>query len=438
MSETYVAPIVAVCLVVIRGIYAANRAMEARGYRVPHWGQYYTWLYLLSFCLFLDTGFQMIKILRDTSWLDSNVTAAIVEERFKADAHFGQNISSRLLEWEEDASLDGHACLRWMSIASPVWVLATFIFCVCHTWKHVQAIAIAKGRGTRCVAPMEVELHHKVIFILSLPMFYSQMAARSVVRMFQVVINHVGNDTDQMFLNAEERKAFLQQMFEANFCVADIYEALALLAFGNVVMVVLKQKFISLTTLERERIIVVQMGNSIERLALAGVHLFAGAWLVQGAYFLGVTTMGYLRWGNRWFSIDIANPGFFQTPVMKVYTDGCFSGMGFVASAAAISNLFFLEVSFTTLLAEFGTKQKFWAVKILVTVSYMQMTGLAYVNPMLEFSETHGYLWYASMLCFECFVLSLLHGLAWRPKETWYTRCEHSAEDNDFIELAER
>merc|ERR550514_673765 len=62
------------------------------------------------------------------------------------------------------------------------------------------------------------------------------------------MINHIPvpmahhNVSAVAFNGYEERKTFLLEMYEANFMVGDIYETIALVTFGNLVMGVLKKK----------------------------------------------------------------------------------------------------------------------------------------------------------------------------------------------------
>merc|ERR1719174_1189590 len=62
------------------------------------------------------------------------------------------------------------------------------------------------------------------------------------------MINHIpvpGKQHDVTavaFHGYEERKTFLLEMYDANFMVGDIYETIALVTFGNLVMGVLKKK----------------------------------------------------------------------------------------------------------------------------------------------------------------------------------------------------
>merc|ERR1712023_132052 len=84
--------------------------------------------------------------------------------------------------------------------------------------------------------------------VLILPCVYGVLSFKSTQRMWQVMVNHIPvpmahhDPTAISFNGYEERKTFLLEMYEANFMVGDIYETIALVAFGNLVMGVLKKK----------------------------------------------------------------------------------------------------------------------------------------------------------------------------------------------------
>merc|ERR1711971_689597 len=123
------------------------------------------------------------------------------------------------------------------------------------------------------------------------------------------------------------------------------------------------------------------------------------------------------------------------SPEMKLQTNTALLGAGFMASAAAIDNLFTIERSFRHPLRASGFNhpgRKFWGVKILVSLAFMQKLLFMLPLPVIsQMSNSQSALCYSSMLCMECFIVSLWHNIAWRSGEKWYeewipTYCEDS------------
>merc|ERR1719446_935317 len=124
------------------------------------------------------------------------------------------------------------------------------------------------------------------------------------------MINHIPvpfshhNATAVAFDGYEERKTFLLEMYEANFMVGDIYETIALVTFGNLVMGVLKKKIDKMKAIfdlatkdhheaEEMRQYINRLVDSMKTLTVAGVKLFAMSCMVQGIYTLVITTLAF-------------------------------------------------------------------------------------------------------------------------------------------------
>merc|ERR1712203_650925 len=83
------------------------------------------------------------------------------------------------------------------------------------------------------------QLHDKALLIIALPMFYGLMAFQAVSHICCVVINH---REDNNINSWSQRKNQFMAMYDSCFMVADIYEAFALLKFGELTMKVLKKQ----------------------------------------------------------------------------------------------------------------------------------------------------------------------------------------------------
>jgi hypothetical protein len=394
-------------------------ALARKGINVPLWAHYYTWMYLMFVSLIGKSFTTMyLDILSPTSWLDPDVTRSFVHDRMIDDARFGENVTSAYSSWQNEACLDGNEFTRWFSISAPLWLMATFSICAYHTWLHVRQIKHSKRWGKRGL--IDAPLHHKTILILALPLFYGLMSCMSVRRVWQVIINHVGQTTVHRFSTFKQRSAFLLQMYESNFMVGDVYETYALVTFGQLIMTVLKGEFAKLSGEEEQTDLSLKLQTSIEGLTISGVQLFCGTCLIQGSYSLVVTSMGWMGLGDHWFGTDPDNLGYFQQPEMQSYTSALFQGMGLVSSCAAISNIMKVEGAYEEFLGEFRSSVKFWGTKILVSLAFLQLLVLKLIPPFNTWKETRVHLLYSSLLCVECFAISLLHCIAWGAHETWY------------------
>ena len=101
--------------------------------------------------------------------------------------------------------------------------------------------------------------------------------------------------------------------------------------------------------------------------------------------------------------------------------------MGAIASTAAIGNVVTVEFTFHPLLHDFRPSAKFWSTKILISIGFIQ-TLLLEIPPLSSFSITERDLFYASLLCLECFLVSLLHVIAWNPREPWLLELKQGLE----------
>merc|ERR1739848_750611 len=79
-----------------------------------------------------------------------------------------------------------------------------------------------------------------------------------------------------------------------------------------------------------------------------------------------------------------------------------------------------VEHQFESFLESFHPSAKFWSTKILVSLAFLQSLILAVLPPFSHWTESRTNLFYASVLCTECFFLALLHLKAWDRNEGWY------------------
>jgi len=257
--------------------------------------------------------------------------------------------------------------------------------------------------------------------------------------MWQVMINHIPvpmahhNLTAVGFNGYVERKTFLLEMYEANFMVGDIYETIALVTFGNLVMGVLKKKIDRMKVVFAEKTkdmpdgeemndYINRLVDSMKTLTVAGVKLFALSCMLQGIYTLIITTAAFdFPWvAPHLFSRDSKNLGIFQEETIKATVHNFFLGAGFIASFAAIGNIMIIEEDFEELLEEFHPSYKFWGTKILVSLAFLQSILISLFLTPRGWSEIQSNLMYSSCLCLECLLISIFHIKGWSADEEWY------------------
>jgi hypothetical protein len=414
--------------------------LEAKYKKFPLMLHYYTWYYLLCLGLCMTALHSMYyDIMSISGWLDPEIAEKLAKQSIALDDDSPGNFTL----WRSEASLEGYGFLRWFSLLSPVWVLLTWVVSVVHTYKHVVKIREV-GQGLKGSPRRD-----KTLRIIGLPLCYGLMSFKSVMRMWQVSIDHVGQlsgpSAEHIFHGYEDRKNFLVEMYEANFMVGDIYESYALAIFGQLLVQLLDRSLFqdhlkqsvrklteSSTTSEGGSFqkSLQSLNLSFSKMTVAGINLFFYSCLISAVYQLLITTMGMAGIMPSLFDRET---GAFQTKSMKADTKMFFLGAGFVASFAAIGNIMLVERSFHHVLdehrgQEFRPAPKFWGTKVLVTLAFIQsiVFGVVFSN----WSEIRVDLLYASCLTFECLLISLLHYFAWHADEKWYVYHEAYEEDS--------
>lgn len=272
------------------------------------------------------------------------------------------------------------------------------------------------------------------------------MSFKSTQRIWQICINHVPppmshhDTTTQVFDNYHSRKEFLLEMYDANFMVGDIYETIALVTFGNLVMGVLKKKIDKMRKIfaegtasrkdgEEMNEYIEKLVESMKTLTVAGVKLFALSCFLQGLYTLIITTLAFdfKTFMPCYFSKDDTTSslcpdglGYFQLEDTKNMTHYFFLGAGFIASFAAIGNIMIIEEDFEHLLTEFSPSLKFWGTKVLVSLAFLQSILISLFLTPAGWSVIQSDLMYSSCLCLECLLIALFHIKGWSADEIWY------------------
>lgn len=438
----YQAPIIAALMGVASIWNQVGLRLEESGVKIPLFAHHYGMMYaMLSYLFWVGCRSMYFDVMVPSQWLDDNSTRNFVIEIMQMNDEYNpldQDGAYQL--WSNESTLTEFAGLKEFSMLTPVWVALTFLVCIYHTHGHINKIRSNRDEGSGiggrlCDCPQ----HNQTLTVLLLPAVYGLLSFKSTCRMWMVMINHIpggfGNHNSTVigFNGYGERKTFLLEMYEANFMVGDIYETIALVTFGNLVMGVLKKKIDKMKEIFAEETQTRKDGKEMQQyidrlvdamktLTVAGVKLFALSCLLQGIYTLIITTMAFdfPSYGKHYFSRDADALGVFQQEGIKNMAHFFFLGAGFIASFAAIGNIMIIEEDFEELLEEFKPSYKFWGTKILVSLAFLQSILISMFLTPNGWSEIQSNLFYSSMLSLECLLIAIFHLKGWSAEEDWY------------------
>jgi len=421
---------------------ALGQALEKRGIRVPLFAHHYGFMYAMLTWLFGFGCQSMVDdVMTPSQWLDNDATEQFAISVMRSNGEYDpDDPNGTYALWKDESTLTEFPGLKEFSMLCPLWVALTILVCIWHTHQHINKIRENRdeGAGTKGML-FECPQHNQTMTVLILPCVYGLLSFKSTCRMWQVMINHIPvpfshhNVSAVAFDGYEERKTFLLEMYEANFMVGDIYETIALVTFGNLVMGVLKKKIDKMKELFEEKTkdmpdgremkeYIERLVASMKTLTVAGVKLFAMSCMLQGVYTLIITTAAFdfPDFMPHLFSRSAKNPGVFQEEQMKATVHNFFLGAGFIASFAAIGNIMIIEEDFEELLHEFHPSYKFWGTKILVSLAFLQSILISLFLTPNGWSEIQSNLMYSSCLCLECLLIAIFHIKGWSAEEEWY------------------
>jgi hypothetical protein len=353
----------------------------------------------------------MHKVLAPSGWLDDEQTKIAIQA---APGDLDMDV------WTEEGSLEGYGALKWLGLSTPFWLVGTFVVCIFHTYKQSKACT-----GGLLAHPQRDE----TMTVLALPAVYCLMAFKALCHMWQIVVNYsMGVHQNTSFAR---RVQFYLGMYDSNFMVADVYEALALLIFANLTLEIIERKVREQQHAQargaEEAEVQDEVLHIMTKQSVSGVFLFCAACGLQAFYNLTVTSLEY-------FNHPIE---FLSSPEMKNKAHYFFLGVGAVASAVAIQNILTVEHAFgEKFLNLFSPSKKFWSAKVLVSLAFMQ-TLLLFAPPFNMWSETKQNIFYSSLICIECFFISLFHLAAWHHGEDWYQEGEEAVRKPRQTELEE-
>eukprot|EP00747_Dinoflagellata_sp_TGD_P200405 gnl/TRDRNA2_/TRDRNA2_73809_c1_seq1.p1 gnl/TRDRNA2_/TRDRNA2_73809_c1~~gnl/TRDRNA2_/TRDRNA2_73809_c1_seq1.p1 ORF type:complete len:211 (+),score=41.50 gnl/TRDRNA2_/TRDRNA2_73809_c1_seq1:55-633(+) len=143
----------------------------------------------------------------------------------------------------------------------------------------------------------------------------------------------------------------------------------------------------------------------LQKLLLQGLTAFCIIQLITAVYCILTTVL-------EKYGICKFHPSFCT---LDKYLFGAVSGL----SALAIMNLVVFERTLGHYVHSLQPKIKFFYAKCLLSVTCMQQGILSFLAPYLRLTDLENDLLYASLVCIECFFLSLLNWRAWHPEAAW-------------------
>jgi len=393
---------------------------------------YYTPMYLTFGFLLYTAARNAWTEMRATHFLDP----AALEERFSA-AVFAEN--------ENEVSLANCQWLRWLSLSAPFFVLATVGVSIWHTIHHVTEVK------KREVSICDRVLHDRAIQIIALPVVYGLMSFNSVTRMWQVLLNSDSVNAVAGVMNGgfTAKKDLLEELYEVNFMVADLYEAWALFQFAELALKVIETQFHKEERMLEHVLIDMKdkLGNSelyedanlvlksnkelitsVDSLTVQGIYAFIATCLIQSVFSLLLTTSELTGTTPEQYADKL--------PSIRASAHMFFLGMGAISSSAAIGNILTIETCHHEKLEHFKPFLKFWGTKVLVSLAFLQTILLMFVPGLNTMSTTKQNLFYSSMLCIECFLVSVLSVFSWKADEEWYHEIED--EETSWVEEDKR
>eukprot|EP00928_Gymnodinium_smaydae_P042681 TRINITY_DN28705_c0_g1_i1.p1 TRINITY_DN28705_c0_g1~~TRINITY_DN28705_c0_g1_i1.p1 ORF type:complete len:547 (-),score=70.68 TRINITY_DN28705_c0_g1_i1:169-1809(-) len=342
--------------------------------------------------------------------------------------------------------------LRTLCFIAPIFIGLTFVVTAAHIWLHFPKI-----RGFDDDLRWYPSYSHDLAMqVVALPLVYGIFALDSVYRMLRLITGEAYMDFDPSEFVTPARWSshvyHIEQMYDTNFELADLYEAWALQSFALLCFVRVGRqikleaptvKYI-IETLQkhlagvqgdgsRDRRILddlIILNNPqaflfepLQRTAGIGVMVFVYTYATKSLYLLGLSIME-----DAPINKPLCGPEGLLPAVCSLtsYVDGA----AFLASTLAIYNLVVFEHKLDVILRKenFRPFLKFLTVKVLVSIAFFQNYILSVVmQTFLQSPDVQIKLCYACLICFEVLPIGLVVYYAWRPLAgDWYSGdCAH-------------
>lgn len=302
------------------------------------------------------------------------------------------------------------------------WVLACpgicafiFILTAFQTFQHVERI----HEDTAVVR------HDRAVQIILLPAVYSVMGMSSLVRMY----SHIGSEvTPYSPANSADLGDAIARS-QTCFMVGDLYEAWALFQFGKLTLEVIESG------------IMAQARSADEQMAAAANGLRSSHRAVESLAWLGILSFLLVCVAEAGWALWLLT--FAKTATGNVFDESMsqFTIAGFLASGAAIYNVFIVEENYALFLQNYYPRWKFLTVKILVTFAFVQkgafkslmflatflperqkawVDKVPVIGTFMNLRKSQFQMFYGALIISECLLVCIAHYWAWDSRETWY------------------
>lgn len=368
--------------------------------------QYYTISFIAFFCLVFDgakaTGMALFSFgfANPAKFL---VHAENIESFHSTLTHC--NVPITPLNWTHNETLevrfDEVGVMRVLVLGSCPAVVLTQLIGWVQVFRHLLVI-----KNSETVTLEENYMRDKAIQIMFLPIIYSVVAYKNVIRLMNLFTGVADVCRTEWHLSFVEKKSYTLSLYEANLAMADFYEVVALLHFTSLTLDHIKRTFLRDHNQE-DTTLAMRVNDVMSGLVKSGVASFCITCFLsfaRGLYF--VFSIAYLK---KPVSPDEGS------------TASLLSGAGLIASSVAIGNVVNVEVAFHHELDKFKPAAKFWSTKVIVSICFIQefLLGLLGKESIMSFfkldplSDLQIKLLYVSLLTYEVLLVALLHVKAW-------------------------
>jgi len=330
--------------------------------------------------------------------------------------------------------------LHVIAVGAPGGAVITFVMAFIQTGQHVNEIR--RGSG--------VSKHDRAVQIIALPAVFACMAMNGLATSFEAASKFQTDAKHPSLIQASlfapfynvkppagetsNQKQFYLAQTETFFHVGDIYEAWAVFQFCKMTMEMLKvslQKISKNTSVEdgeRQDLArgLLKAHGAFESITWAGVAMFLVVTVLQAGWSLYLLT--FTDTDSNWAGYNSQMGHFFAA--------------GMVASMAAIYNVHTVEMEFHDFFEGYGPLLKFLTVKLLLSLAYFQKSAVSVlqavnstlpqlmqnitaqiplIKDLISFDDNEFYIFYSSLVLYECILGVLLHHFAWPADESFYS-----------------
>jgi len=252
------------------------------------------------------------------------------------------------------------------------------------------------------------------IQVLLLPMVYSFLAAKCVSCMLSKMNHKAMPALECWHWTRHQTEQLQDEVYAANFALADMYEAWALYCFGQMVAKVMQP--------ELRKKIRLDVFRAFEDLLLIDVSVFVFVAACGAVFTISLT------WCKWRLGIDICGDYFPFVCNLQSYLNGA----NWCVSSIAIYNMYTIERKFENLekMAEFNPGWKFWSVKLMVLVAFWAALVMAIIRDWWGLTEEQGMMLDASFRIYVMLIVAMMNLKAWWPWSKWYSTVRMAEDDN--------